>query len=276
MQSAFTSLLLLLPLWAFTQSCPDFERLMREGNQAKDYEMAFKKYDAADAVACTEALREQARAKKTELFKKINALRRKAEKAQADTKRAEAAARMSEQHTYMAMQALEEEQQKTLIEKNNALEALRLAELMRDSAARANEKIRLANESVVMLILMNDLEALGNIALEKDDFDGARTQYAEVVRRIDLVSVKDSSLVRKGALIREKIKSLDAQKIRADTFLIIIKQADSLWQLSPAHYSAAMELYLYAGRLNWRPEVVCERLSAAEASLQNNWSSVQN
>ncbi|MBL7826636.1 MAG: hypothetical protein JNJ57_08405, partial [Saprospiraceae bacterium] len=68
MQSAFTSLLLLLPLWAFTQSCPDFERLMREGNQAKDYEMAFKKYDAADAVACTEALREQARAKKTELF----------------------------------------------------------------------------------------------------------------------------------------------------------------------------------------------------------------
>ncbi|MBL7826637.1 MAG: hypothetical protein JNJ57_08410 [Saprospiraceae bacterium] len=257
MKTTITSLFILLPLWAFTQSCPDFERLMREGNQAKDYETAFKKYDAADAVACTEALREQARAKKSELLKKINALKEKAEATEAEVKRAAA--------------QLEEEQKKTLVERNAALEALRLNKLMSDSVAQATNRAQKANESIALLIQVNDMEALGNIALQKEDYATALNYFSDIQRILDQATDLDSSLFIKQKLISEKVVLLNEQWAKVRQFETLLAAADSLENQGVKGLSGAFERYLAAGALNLKPELVLKELGAAEQNLQNNW-----
>lgn len=257
MRTILTLVFVILSFAAFAQNCPDFERLMREGNQAKDYETALQKYESADAVACTEAMRNRASAKKSELLKKINALKEKAVAAETQAKRA-------------AVQ-IEEEQKKTLAERNAALEALRLNKLMSDSVAQATNRAQKANESIALLIQVNDLEALGNIALQKEDYATALNYFFDIQRMLGQATELDSSLFLKHKLISERIVLLKDQWAKVLQFETILKAADSLENQGVKGLSGAFERYLAAGALNLKPELVLKELGAAEQNLQNNW-----
>lgn len=264
MKLAITALLLLLPQLAFTQNCPDFDRLMKEGDAARDYEVAFNKYDSADAVACSEADRNKARSKKSELFKKINKLREKAEAAEAE-------ARRSAQLAEDAAQKIKEEQQKTLAERNTAREALRLNELMSDSVAQATEQMQQANQSVSTLIRMNDLEELGNIALKKEDYATALKYFTDVQQMLGRVAGQDSLLFAKSELIAERIVQLKEQWSRVQHFEALLSEGDSLKNLGLPGLSAAFDRYLAAADFNLKRDLVLAGLTSGEIKLRDQW-----
>ncbi|MBL7826638.1 MAG: hypothetical protein JNJ57_08415 [Saprospiraceae bacterium] len=268
MKTTLTSVLMLLCLQAFTQNCPDFDRLMKEGDAAKDYEVAFNKYDAADAVACSEADRNKARRKKSELFRKINLLREKAEAAEADAKRS---ARLAEEAT----QKIKEEQEKTLAERNRALEALRLNKLMSDSVAQATSQVQVANESVSSLIRMNDLEELGNIALKKEDYAAALKHFNGALQMIEEMTGQDTSLSTKAELIRSRIDLLKEQWAKVQLVESLLSEGDSLKNLGAKNLSDAFDRYLTAGTFDLKRERVLAGLDAAEGQLQSNWKAAK-
>ncbi len=241
------------PFLLKAQDCPDFYSLMKEGNSAKDYEVAYRKYDSAEEVAYTEVQRKEAKKKKNELFQKINALRKEAEAAQ---KEAKTQAQIAED----AKIKVEQERQKTEVEKDNAVKALELAKVMSDSASEATKLSQASQGRVSLLIQLNDDEGLGNGYMEEKNYEKAIFYYTNAISKLEKTEIVDSSLANKKQLLVQKLERANRMFDAQNAFRLY----DSLVKIG-AQY--AYLSYLSAANLDYGKDTLLSKLSLLESRL---------
>jgi hypothetical protein len=224
------------------QDCPDFINLMKEGINAKDYELAYRKFDSAEEVACTQEQRKEAKRYKSELFQKINGLREKAERAESEAKQQTNIAIKATNTIEQERQKVEQERQKAEFEKDNAVKALELVKVMSDSVSQATKLSLIAKEKVSLLIQLNDDEKLGDIQMDSLSYQKSIFYYSRAITKLEKSEIQDSVLLTKKLLITQKLKEAEKKYNIQNTFYMQMRIGDTLVERGVNYWARAKKL----------------------------------